>query len=91
MSELYQSLSHSKWDCKYHLVGTSINSKFEVRVLLQIIQELAKFGIVKLMTSDRFEAIFPGSSPIISSLCNCVCTSQHKPTIHSLPHHLSVL
>jgi len=20
MSELYQSLSHSKWDCKYHLV-----------------------------------------------------------------------
>ena len=30
MSELYQSLSHSKWDCKYHLVGTSINSKFEV-------------------------------------------------------------
>ena len=20
MSELYQSLSHSKWDCKYHIV-----------------------------------------------------------------------
>ena len=20
MSELYQSLSHSKWDCKYHVV-----------------------------------------------------------------------
>ena len=23
MSELYQSLSHSKWDCKYHVVFVS--------------------------------------------------------------------
>jgi hypothetical protein len=24
MSELYQSLSHSKWDCKYHVVFVSL-------------------------------------------------------------------
>ena len=26
MTELYQSLSHSKWDCKYHVVCTMLYS-----------------------------------------------------------------
>jgi REP element-mobilizing transposase RayT len=26
LSELYQSLSHSKWDCKYHIVFVSAQS-----------------------------------------------------------------
>jgi putative transposase len=30
MSELYQSLSHSKWDCKYHIVFTP---KYRLKVM----------------------------------------------------------
>ena len=26
MSELYQSLSHSKWDCKYHVVVVFVDA-----------------------------------------------------------------
>jgi REP element-mobilizing transposase RayT len=27
MSELYQSLSHSKWDCKYHVVFCRLSAQ----------------------------------------------------------------
>jgi hypothetical protein len=32
MSELYQSLSHSKWDCKYHVVFVSLVCELSGRV-----------------------------------------------------------
>ncbi len=47
MSNLYQSLSHSKWNCKYHLIFVSKNRKKvlfgEIRKeLVKIFHELAK-------------------------------------------------
>ena len=30
MSELYQSLSHSRWDCKYHVVFGVRDLKVEI-------------------------------------------------------------
>jgi putative transposase len=47
MSDLYQSLSHSKWDCKYHIVFIPKNRKKVIygnirKNLGQIFHELAK-------------------------------------------------
>ena len=44
MSDVYQSLAHSKWDCKYHVVFTAAEGYFRARrrQLGPILHALAK-------------------------------------------------
>ena len=52
MSELYQSLSHSKWDCKYHVVFVP---KRRRKVL---------FGQARASAWGRFSMPWPGRKSV---------------------------
>ena len=76
MSELYQSLSHSKWDCKYHVVFVPKRRRKVIfgqtrRQLGQIFHALARQKECQILEGILCQTM-------------CTCASQFRPNTRSL-------
>ena len=88
MSDLYQSLSHSKWDCKYHVVFVpkqrrkAIEAGFRhVRVQVDI-PGVATYGTRPNLPEPTHEVLSGPTAPGISTTMHRTATStpRWKPT-----------
>ena len=67
MSELYQSLSHAKWDCKYH--GVFVPKR----------RRKAIFGQARRQLGAIFHALARQKEcQIIEGQTTCICVSQFR-------------